>query len=79
MPTYTFVNKKTKEVVDTKFMSISEGEEYLKENPELEILPGAPSIGDSWRLGRIKPPDAFRDVLRRMKKIAGPKSDINTF
>lgn len=78
MPTYTFVNKKTKKVVKTEFMSISEGEAYVKANPELEILPGAPGIGDPWRLGRMKPPDSFRDVLRNVKKRSGGKN-VNTF
>jgi len=31
-------------------------------------LPTPPGFGDPMRLGRIKPPDAFKDVLRNMKR-----------
>jgi putative FmdB family regulatory protein len=31
-----------------------------------KFIGGAPGITDSFSLGRIKPPDGFRDVLRRI-------------
>ena len=32
------------------------------------LQPVAPGIGDPFRLGRIKSPDAFKDILRNIKK-----------
>jgi len=65
MPTYTFRNKKTEEIFD-KIMSWNSREEYLKENPELETIMGAPAMGDSGRLGVRKPDDGFREVLSKI-------------
>jgi hypothetical protein len=41
MPTYTFKNTETEEIYD-KIMSWNSREEYLKENPNLEVIIGAP-------------------------------------
>lgn len=41
MPTYSFRNKNTGEEFDV-FMSISELEQYLKDNPDVEKLLSAP-------------------------------------
>ena len=40
-------------------------------------LPTPPGFGDPMRLGRIRPPDAFKDVLRNMKKKI-PGNTINS-
>jgi hypothetical protein len=68
MPTYTFKDKDTQAVFD-KQMPMSEREQYLKDNPNLEQLIVNPlAIGDSIRLGLRKPDDGFRDALREVKK-----------
>jgi hypothetical protein len=63
-----------------KFMSISAREQYLAENPDIETVIGAPSIGD---LTNNKKPDAaFRDVLKEIRKkhdARFTRSTINTF
>ena len=68
MPTYLFLDKNTNKE-STKFMSISECEKYLADNPHIEqLVNGFPSLGDSVRLGVKKPDETFRDILRRIKK-----------
>lgn len=68
MPTYRFANLSTKEEHEL-FMGIQEKEDYLAKNPHLvQLLNGAPSLGDSIRLGLRKPDDGFRDRLREIKK-----------
>jgi len=73
MPTYTFRNKNTLEQFD-EIMSISAREEYLKQNPHLESVITAPSIGDSVRLGRGRD-SGFKDVLQRIHERT-PGSDL---
>lgn len=81
MPTYTFRDKEGKEW--TEVVSISEMEE--KEASGIEVLPGAPFIGDIARQGLKKPSEGFRDILRTIKKKhrGGKRSDktagINTW
>lgn len=65
MPTYTFRNKNTGDVFD-KIMSYASREDYLKENPDLEVIMGAPAMGDSVRLGVRKNDDGFREVLSKI-------------
>ena len=65
MPTYTFRNKDTEEVYD-KIMSWDSREEYLKENPNLETIIGAPAMGDVVRLGIRKPDQGFNEVLSKI-------------
>lgn len=65
MPTYTFHNKETGEVFD-KIMSWNSREEYLKENPNLETIIGAPSFGDPVRLGVRRTDDGFKEVLSKI-------------
>ena len=65
MPTYTFRNKDTEEVFD-KIMSWNSREEYLKENLNLEVIIGAPAMGDSVRLGIKKPDQGFNEVLSKI-------------
>lgn len=65
MPIYTFRNKKTDEVFD-KMMSYSSKVEYLEQNPDIESLIGAPSVGDPVRLGVRRTDDGFREVLAKI-------------
>lgn len=65
MPTYTFHNKDTGEIFD-KLMSFSSRQEYLEQNPQLEVIMGAPAMGDSVRLGVRRNDDGFREVLSKI-------------
>ena len=65
MPTYTFRNKDNEEIFD-KIMSWDSREEYLKENPNLEVIIGAPAMGDVVRLGIKKPDQGFNEVLSKI-------------
>lgn len=77
MPTYVFRNKVSGEQTE-KFMSLREREQYLQDNPDLEPVFGAPALVDPGHLGRLKPSEGFRDVLRNIKK-NNVGSKINTF
>ena len=78
MPTYNFRNKKTGERWEA-FMYISEVDDYLKDNPDVEQeLNTFSGIGDPYRMGMRKPDDTFRDLLKEMKT-KHPGSTINTF
>lgn len=82
MPNYTFLNTTTGETF-TEIMSISEREEYLKANPNIQQqIVSAPSLGDPIRLGLKKPDNGFRDRLKEIKKAHSKgltKSTIQTF
>ena len=76
MPTYTFRNKKSLDVVE-KFLSFKEREEFLTANPEFEqIHLDMAAVCDVVRLGLKKPDQAFRDILRQ-RKARHPRSNIN--
>lgn len=67
MPIYNFRNLETGEET-TELMKISELDEFKKNNPHLQqFLTGAPSLGDSVRLGLRKHDDGFNDVLKNIK------------
>lgn len=67
MPTYTFIDKKTG-VITEEFLWMSEVEDFMKAHPDLELGTGSASLVDSWRMGRKKPDEAFRqDVLGKIK------------
>lgn len=74
MPTYTFRDKNTEEFFD-KIMSWDARQKYLEENPNLEVVMGAPAMGDSVRLGIRKNDDGFREVLSKISK-ANYKSNL---
>lgn len=76
MPNYTFRNTTTGETW-TEFMSISERESFLKNNPNIQQEPTSPAIVDPWALGRKKPTSATNEVLKRIKN-ANRGSTINT-
>lgn len=68
MPTYSFRNKETSEEFDL-VLKMSERETFLQENPHLEqIHTSAPRCIEAARLGRMKPDQGFRDVLKSMKQ-----------
>lgn len=75
LPTYSFRNKETNEV-SSKFMSIRDYIEFVKDHDELEtVILSAPEIGDSVRLGIRKPDDSFREVLHKIAE-SNPKSNL---
>lgn len=76
MPTYTFRNVTTGEVFD-KLMSWDERQVYLEQNPSLEVIMGAPAMGDSVRLGVRKNDDGFREVLSKISS-ANYKSNLSS-
>lgn len=65
MPTYTFRNKNTGEVFD-KLMSYASRQDYLEQNPELEVVMGSFAMGDPVRLGVRRNDDGFREVLSKI-------------
>lgn len=76
MPTYTFKNKITSEILE-KEMKISEREDFLHENPDLiQILTSTPPTLDPVRLGVTKSPDSFKDLMKNIKNKSGRASTI---
>ncbi len=82
MPTYRFLNKQTG-VEWEEFMGISESEQYLRDNPDVEkLVNGSPMVVGSAMGGKTKPDAGFRDLLKDMKKKHSggfTRSTINTF
>ena len=80
MPTYNFINTINNEEFE-EFMSISSLETFLQENPHIvQQVGGAPMI-HSGR-GLKKPDNAFREILREVKKKNSKgisRSTVNTF
>lgn len=75
MPHYDFINTKTKKEFDM-WCSISEMEQYLKDNPHIKFHVKTMSLGDSVKLGITKPDSSFQKyVLGPMKK-AHPKGSV---
>lgn len=77
MPSYTFVDEQG-EYVEI-LCSISEMEEFKKDNPHMKRVLRPLAIGDPVNVGsQSKPAESFREVLREIKhKNYG--SNINTF
>lgn len=68
MPEYLFLDKNTK-VEELIWMTISERTEYLAANPHIEqLVHGAPRFMDTVKLGRTKPDEGFKDLLKQIKK-----------
>lgn len=64
MPIYSVMNKDTEEVFEVN-MKFAEFEQYLKDNTNLtQVFTKFPALGDPVRLGKRKPDDGFRDVLK---------------
>lgn len=70
------MNEPEQEII-TKFMTISERDEFLLTNPHMKQTLCAPPTGDSVRLGVRKIDRGFNDVLTKAKK-AHLHSNINT-
>lgn len=75
MPTYEFVNTETDEHVEM-FMSLSQREKFLKENPQFRTVISAPGIvsytgGDLYS----KTPSGFKEVLSKVAE-AHPNSVV---
>jgi len=78
MPTYSFKNLETGEIVEYN-MKISALDEFKKSNPHLEQrISGAPGLSDPARIGVLKPAAGFRDLLKNMKS-KHRRSTINDF
>ena len=75
MPTYNFLNKDTGEEYQL-FMSMSELDTYLTENPNITQTLKAPALisGRSMQ----KPDKGFREILSDIKR-RHPKGNINDF
>lgn len=73
MPTYSFINNDTGEEFDM-FMRISEREEYLKTNPNIQPIVTAPAIV-SGVAGQNRVPDGFKEVLSKVSE-AHPTSEV---
>lgn len=83
MPRYQFRNVETDEIV-VEWVKMDDYDSFLAANPHLvREYNGAPGIGDPIRLGLQKPPEAFRDILRTVKKkhrnLLSGGTNINTF
>ncbi len=76
MPTYTFRNEETNEEFTT-IMSLSEREEFLKNNPTIKQCLATPGFADPVRMGVRKIDSSFNDVLIKAKS-AHKHSTINT-
>ena len=72
MPTYTFHNKATG-VVEDKMMKISEKEQYLKDNPDVEQVHTGLNIVAG--VGGIKQDSGWKENLSRIAE-AHPRSAL---
>lgn len=71
MPTYDFKNLKTGEV-ETKFMSISAMEEYVKD-PNIQQVMAAPKLVTSTTSVVTKAGDGWKEVQDRIKSGLPPR------
>ena len=75
MPTYNFLNIDTGEEFES-FMKISEREEYLKSNPNIQSVITAPAIVTGVSTSKQnRVPDGFKEVLSKISE-AHPASDL---
>ena len=66
MPTYDFVNNETGEEYEM-FMSMSEREKYLQDNPHIQQVIGATAtVGGVSITGKV--PDGFKEVLSKVSE-----------
>lgn len=66
MPTYNFINTDTGEMFES-FMKISEREEYLKANPNIQSVMTAPAIVSGVSTStQHRVPDGFKEVLSKV-------------
>ena len=75
MPTYNFLNIDTGEEFES-FMKISEREEYLKSNPNIQSVMTAPAIVSGVSTSKQnRVPDGFKEVLSKISE-AHPASAV---
>lgn len=75
MPTYNFLNIETGEEFEA-FMKISEREEYLKSNPQIQSVMTAPAIVSGVSTSKQnRVPDGFKEVLSKISE-AHPASAV---
>lgn len=74
MPTYTFMNKKTKKEV-TLTMTMAEHEEYVKNNSHMSQVFNQMNIVDPTGIGVTKPPADFQKYVLGKVKAANPQAD----
>lgn len=74
MPTYTFLDTETQKTFEI-VLRMSELDEYKSSHPtHIQQIVSAAPIADPVRLGLIKPPESFREVLRKIAdRTAGGK------
>lgn len=78
MPTYSILDTETGKDFEVN-IKFAEFAEFLQSNPTYkQVFKRFPATGDPVRLGRIKPDDGFRDVLRTVRH-HHKKDSINTF
>lgn len=78
MPLYDYRHKATGEVKEY-FVKISERDQFLIDNPDLEPVVSAAAIGNRFvtmSSQSMKPPEDYTSLLKRMKK-HNPGSTIN--
>lgn len=73
MPTYDFLNTNTNKMEEL-FMSISEMEEYVKENPHIQIAPAAPAIISGVNIEQ-KMDTGWKETLQKISE-AHPNSAL---
>lgn len=74
MPIYEFRNKKTGAHTE-EFLSISGKDQFLKENPHLELVIGAPALVSGISGVTYKNDGGFKDLLNRIGN-ANPTSPL---
>lgn len=78
MPIYSVKNTDTDEIFEVN-MKFSEFENFLQENSNyIQAFIKFPASGDAVRMGKRKPDDNFRDVLRDVSH-HHRRNSINTF
>lgn len=77
MPLYDIKNKDTGEI-EEKFMSISEYEQYKKDNPDHEQVFNTLNFQDSVSLGVKKPPADFQKYVIEKIKAKNPGHNIKS-
>jgi hypothetical protein len=73
LPTYDFLNTNTNKMEEL-FMSISEMEEYVKENPHIQIAPAAPAIVSGVNIEQ-KMDTGWKETLQKISE-AHPNSAL---
>lgn len=70
MPLYDYRDKTTGEIKEY-FVKISEREQFLIDNPNLESVVSAPAVGNRFvtlSSNAMKPPQDYTNLLKGMKK-----------